>query len=286
MRSRLALLVLGLAVCATAPGADASGGGLITFWNDDPIPSIYAVRPDGTGLTPLLRTGQNAKRARLSPDRRWVAFDGAPPGKRPMSEFEIQVVRRTGRAAPRTLTRSAGSATDAQWSPDGARLSFTRNPVFDWTKAWTWSVEPDGSQLRRIARGQFGRWSPDGRQLVLDAPTATSQGDIFVVEADGSNRRLVLASPELDQPADWSPNGRTILFTRYDTNGPGSAVWAVNVDGTGLRKLARGIAGSFSPDGKRIVYTTDVPGRLMLMRADGAEKRPLSGLIGAEPDWR
>src|SRR5262245_38033037 len=286
MRPRLALLVVALTVCVAAPGAGASGRGLITFWTDEPIPSIYAVRPDGTGLTPLLRTSQNAKRARLSPDHRWVAFDGAPAGKPPMSEFEIQVVPRTGRAAPRTLTRSAGSATDAQWSPDGARISFTRNPVFDWTKAWTWSVAPDGSHIRRIARGQFGRWSPDGRHLVLDAPTATSQGDVFVVDADGANRRLVLASPELDQPADWSPNGRTILFTRYDANGRGSAIWVVNVDGTGLRKLARGLAGSFSPDGKRIVYTTDFPGRLMLMHADGSGKRPLGGLVGAEPDWR
>lgn len=274
-----------LAVSASAHGAGAGSAGLITFWNDDPIPSIYAVRPDGTGLTPLLRTSQNAKRARLSPDRRWVAFDGAPPGKPAMSEFEIQVVRRNGRAH-RTLTRSPGSSTDAQWSPDGTLLSFTRNPVFDWTKAWTWTVEPDGSRLRRIARGQFGRWSPDGKRLVLDAPTATSQGDIFMVDADGSNRRLVLASPELDQPADWSPDGRTILFTRYDSDGPGSSVWIVGVDRTGLRKLARGLAGSFSPDGTRIVYTTGFPGRLTLMQRDGSGKRPLRGIVGAEPDWR
>ena len=46
------------------------------------------------------------------------------------------------------------------------------------------------------------------------------------------------------------------------------------------------LAGSFSPDGKRFVYTTGAPGRLMLMRADGSEKRPLGGLVGAEPDWR
>lgn len=62
-----ALVVVVLAVSASAHGAGAGSAGLITFWNDDPIPSIYAVRPDGTGLTPLLRTSQNAKRARASP---------------------------------------------------------------------------------------------------------------------------------------------------------------------------------------------------------------------------
>lgn len=286
MRARYAVvLVLALATCATAADARERGGdGLITFWNDDPVPSIYAVRPDGRGLASLLQTSQNAKRARLSPDRRWIAFDGAPPGKPAMSEFEIQVIRRNGRGQ-RTLTRSAGSATDAQWSPDGMLISFTRNPVFDWTKAWTWTVEPDGSHLRRIARGQFGRWSPDGKRLALDAPTATNQGDIFVVDADGSNRRLVLPSPELDQPADWSPDGRTILFTRFDARGRPS-VWVVGVDGSGARRLASGVAGTWSPDGTQIVYTTDVPGRLFVMAADGSHRRPVGRVVGAEPDWR
>ena len=286
MRGRhAALVVLLLAVCASATGArGSSGGGLIAFWNDDPVPSIWAVRPDGTGLTPLLRTRQNAKRARLSPDRRWIAFDGAPPRKPAMSDFEIQVVRRDG-SGRRTLTRSAAANTDAQWSPDGALVSFTRSPGYDWTKAWTWSVARDGTGLRRVARGQFGRWSPAGTRLVLDTPTPTSQGDIFVVDVDGSNRRLVLASPELDQPADWSPDGTKILFTRYDSDGPGSSVYVVNVDGRGLRKLARGIAGSWSPDGTQIVYSKGFPGRLVVMRSDGSHKRPLA-VVGAEPDWR
>ena len=279
------LVFLVLAVCASASGAGASSDGLIAFWNDDPIPSIYAVRPDGSGRVSLLRTSQNAKRARISPDGRWVAFDGAPPGVPAMSNFEIQVVRRDGRAL-RRLTHSAASDTDAQWSPGGTILSFTRNPVFDWTKAWIWTVARDGTRLQRVARGQFGRWSPDGKKLALDTPTPASQGDIFVVDADGSNRRLVLASPELDQPADWSPDGTKILFTRYDSDGPGSTVYVVNVDGTGLRKLARGLAGTWSPDGTQIVYTTDFPGRVFVMRSDGSHKRPVGRVVGAEPDWR
>jgi Tol biopolymer transport system component len=46
-------------------------------------------------------------------------------------------------------------------------------------------------------------------------------------------------------------------------------VCVVNVDGTGLRKLARGLAGTWSPDGTQIVYTTDFPGRVFVMRSDG-----------------
>ena len=121
---------------------------------------------------------------------------------------------------------------------------------------------------------------------MLDTPTPTSPGDLFVVDADGSNRRLLLASPELDQPADWSPDGRQILFTRFSSTSARSSVYVVNVDGTGLKRLASGIAGSYSPDGTRIVYTRSFPGRLLVMQADGSQNRAIPGVLGADPDWR
>ena len=96
----------------------------------------------------------------------------------------------------------------------------------------------------------------------------------------------MLASPELDQPADWSPDGTKILFTRFDSDGPGSTVYVVSVDGTGLRKLARGLAGTWSPDGTQIVYTTDFQGRVLVMRSEGSHKHPVGRVVGAEPDWR
>ncbi len=244
-----------------------------------------AVRPDGTGRARILRTRQNAKRPRISPDGRWVAFDGTRPGLTPISDFDIQLVRRDG-SGLRTITRSALWDNDAQWSPDARLISFTRTPDADWMKAWIWTVRPDATRPQALARGQFGRWSPDGRMLVLDAPTTVSPGDLFIVDAEGTNRRPLLSSPELDQPADWSPDGRRILFTRFATTSSRSSVWVVNVDGTGLRRLASGIAGSFSPDGSQIVYTTAFPGKLVVMRADGSRKRAIPGVIGAEPDWR
>jgi Tol biopolymer transport system component len=282
------LIALALASCASAAGARGATDGeasSITFWTDEPGPSIWSIRPDGSGLHRILRTSQNAKRPRLSPDRRWIAFDGAPPGKPVLTDFDIQLVRRDG-SGRRTLVRSAQPDIDPQWAPDGRRISFTRTPGYDWTRASTWTVRPDGADLRQLARGQFGRWSPDGSQLVLDAPTTGSPGDIFVVDVASGRRRLILESPQLDQPADWSPDGQRILFTRFSSTSSRGSVYAVNVDGTGLRLLAAGIAGSFSPDGTEIVYTRSFPGRLLMMRADGSHKRALPGVIGAEPDWR
>jgi hypothetical protein len=59
--------------------------GLILFWKESPWPSIWSVRPDGSALRWAYRTHQNAKRPTLSSDHKWIAFDGAPPGKAPLS---------------------------------------------------------------------------------------------------------------------------------------------------------------------------------------------------------
>lgn len=292
-------IVLASFVCAAlaTPLGVASGGasgthveapfrGLIVFWDDSPWPSIWAMRA-GSKPRRILRSQQNAKRPRLSPDRRWVAFDGAAPGKPAISDFDIQLVQLDG-SGLRTLTDSTDWDVDAQWSPDGTSLAFTRMPPRGgWLESWIWVVGADGTGLRRIARGQSARWSPDGTRLVLDAPTARSKGDIFIVQADGSGRRLVFASPEPDQPAGWSPNGRRILFTRFtDSSGRRSDVYTVNVDGSGLRRLGSGVAGCWSPDGTRILYADSYLGRLWIMKADGSGKRRLPYAFGAEPHWR
>jgi Tol biopolymer transport system component len=157
----------------------------------------------------------------------------------------------------------------------------------DWLNSWIWAVHADGTGLREIARGENARWSPDGTKLVLGSPTARSTGDLFIVDADGGGRRLLLASPELDQPAGWSPNGKRILFTRFtDSSGRRTEIYTVNVDGTGLKRLGRGLAGCWSPNGGKILYTDSYPGRMWIMDADGGHKRRLSHAFGAEPHWR
>src|SRR5207248_2189697 len=148
--------------------------------------------------------------------------------------------------------------------------------------SWIWTVRRDGKLVRRIIRGQFARWSPDGKRLVLDAPTKESEGDLFVVKADGTGRRQLTRTRALEQPAGWSPDGQSILFTRYTTRGT-TEIGVIRVDGTGLRLLAtvRGDesgAADWSPNGSKILYTNQ-PGRYaqcFVMNADGSHRHNVS----------
>lgn len=105
------------------------------------------------------------------------------------------------------------------------------------------------------------------------------------MNADGSAPRALLATQELEQPAGWSPDGKTILFTRYlDRSGRRAEVGVVAVDGSGERMLARGIAASWSPDGERILYTN--PFQPYEMAGDGTQKRRITAAPAFDPDWR
>jgi Tol biopolymer transport system component len=275
------------------PQAPARVGSLILFWSMDPYPSLWSIRPDGSHRRRLFRTRQNCKRPSLSPDRRWIAFDGAPPGKASMKEFDLQIVRRDG-TGRRSLTRSDAREIDPQWSPDGTRISYSRlarADSSDFRKTWIWTVRPDGGGARPLVHGNTARWSPDGSELVFSALTPKSDGDVFVVRADGTGLRRLLATPRLEQPNAWSPDGRRILFTRWSADG-GSDVLSMAAAGGDVRRLTHArdenVGGSWSPDGTRIVFSSARFGRshLFVMRAGGGKARQLSHREDFDPVWR
>jgi TolB protein len=277
------------------PRSEIRVGSLILFWSDSPYPSLWSIRPDGSHRRRVSRTHQNCKRPSLSPNRAWIAFDGAPPGQSPLTQFDVQVVRRDG-TGRRTLTTSEDREIDAQWSPDGTRISYSRlrkADEDDWRKTCIWTMRPDGRDQRPLVQGSNARWSPDGKQLAFSAPTARSDGDLFVINAEGSGLRRLLATPRLEWPNAWSPNGRTILFTRSFADAL-SDVYAIGADGTNVRRLTHArrenVGGTWSPDGTKIVFTSTRFGRshLFVMRANGTRERELThgGANDFDPAWR
>jgi TolB protein len=280
----LAIGATGGMLVLTAPAPAASMRSLILYWSDhgQPGPALWAMRPDGSNQHLLYQAYANAKRPTLSPDGSWIAFDGASPGTKPFNNFDVQVVRTSGKGR-HTVAGTKANEVDAQWSPNGRRLSFSRWPrSADWRSSSIWTVRRDGKDLRRVARGPFARWSPDGKRLVFDAPTSGSDGDLFVVNADGSGRRRLTRTRDLEQPAGWSPDGRTILFTRFTAQGT-TKIAVIRVDGGGFRVLATAHgdeagAAAWSPDGSKILFTSQ-PGRhaqCFVMNADGSNQRNLS----------
>ena len=163
------------------------------------------------------------------------------------------------------------------------------------------AMQPDGSDRRRLTNDDHqyldAAISPDGRRVVYERFTPDYQPEgVFLMNADGSGQTLLVhRSSVFDGEPAWSPDGTHIAFTSY-VDGPFGAfgrIFIINVDGTGLRQLTPDVdpnafefdgGASWSPDGKRIVFTRS--GMLYLINNDGTAFTPLPNEDGAQnPAW-
>lgn len=126
--------------------------------------------------------------------------------------------------------------------------------------------------------------SPDGRTIAYSAyRLGRSELDLLDV---ATGRRVVLTRPPPgrgDSSPQWSPDGRRLVFSRYESNGnycPCSGLYVVGRNGSGLRLLSGGrgrsvfYPPSWSPDGKRIAF--DAQNGLFVIGATGTGRRRIS----------
>jgi TolB protein len=146
------------------------------------------------------------------------------------------------------------------WSPDGKRIAFMGPPPEAATDYEIWVANADGTGLRRLTHepGPDGwpSWSPDGRRILFSSvrddctystkPDCKSTGDIgpyhtlYVMDADGTHQTRL--SDAFGQIADWSPDGRYVVF------GGLGVLTVMRADGSGLTRLPTGVVESGFPD--------------------------------------
>jgi hypothetical protein len=119
---------------------------------------------------------------------------------------------------------------DAQISPDGSRIVYTRQHVNKLEDKWDselWIVNADGSQHRFLVKGGAPRWSPDGKRLLYQGEGEPKGSQLFVrwVDADGPATQITHIS-EAPRNAKWSPDGKSIAFSMFV---PETEKWTISM---------------------------------------------------------
>jgi dipeptidyl aminopeptidase/acylaminoacyl peptidase len=109
--------------------------------------------------------------------------------------------------------------SDAQISPDGSRIVYTRQAVNQAEDKWEsslWILNADGSQHRFLVKGSGARWSPDGKRLMYLAEGEPKGAQLFVrwVDADGPATQITHVAEAPRNPR-WSPDGKSVAFSMF-----------------------------------------------------------------------
>ena len=152
-----------------------------------------------------------------------------------------------------------------------------------------------GYKIRRLTDDlgddESPSWSPDGRSIAFASRRGDTNGDIYVMDADGDNERRLTNHTSQDMSPSWSPDGRSIAFSSVRDGNP--EIYVMNASGNNVRRLTNheGIdrEPSWSPDGRSIAFSSVRDGNpeIYVMNASGDNMRNLTNHPSddADPTW-
>jgi len=264
-RKMSALAVAAVIIAAIALFAAAAinrakeGSAPATVAPKGPGTAFTVVRLDGS-VRSSFRAPPGAATPDLSPDGTMVAFaiaDRTIP--------QIATMRVDG-SGFRVLTNDPIAAEAPRWSPDGSQILYFR--VDTDGKLRLMVMNADGTNVREIAgthqTASFNPpdWSPDG-SLALYTSFKDGVPILATLPMTGGRTHFLNTGsgwPEVG--GAWSPDGRSIAFTRGTGVVNGVLVfevWVMNADGSGEHRLAAlsgasAEAPAWSPDGSKVAF--------------------------------
>ncbi|OHB83451.1 MAG: hypothetical protein A2V98_05680 [Planctomycetes bacterium RBG_16_64_12] len=236
-----ACLVAVVGASASDRSTTENDAGRIVFSSNRSGPwRIWTVRPDGTGMQELTEgdPDEHDVDPAFSPDGKQVLFSSTRGGT-------VGVWRMLPDGSQR---ERICDGDQADWSPDAARIVLRRNERLftrelatgrekcispeDWPHCSGPSWSPDSKWIAFACRWEAGnaiyvvaadggepakvydrkgacepRWSPDGRRLVYETET-----HIATINPDGTKNRPVTWFGGVQRYAQWSPDGKSIVF--------------------------------------------------------------------------
>lgn len=211
------------------PPPDMSRGYVWALYDFD----IFAANADGSDLEVLFQSPEYDAEATISRDGSRIVFTSTRDG-----DLDIYSMNADG-SDVRKLTDEPGYDGGPFFSPDGTKIVYrARHPT-------------DPEELA------------DYQSLLADNLVRPGVLDIYVMDADGSNKRRVTDNNAANFAPYFHPSGEKIIFAS-NMNDPTSRnfdLFLINIDGTGLEQITFhdefDSFPMFSHDGRYLVFESN-----------------------------
>jgi dipeptidyl aminopeptidase/acylaminoacyl peptidase len=244
--------------------------------------NLFVLPADGGWPMQLTVSEQRQTSPAWSPNGKLIAYTSDRDGD---EQWDVYVVSLGNGDVLNVSSTPAVSEESPVWSPDSRFLAWQAKPqtgssyeietydlLLHRRRALTTNTPKELSNFRPL-------WSPDGKWIAYtQAHAGGRNSNVFVVEvATGKNANLTPhEGDKLYSVAAWSPDGKGLLITSNAQNGF-QDVGLLDVASRQINWLTSGNwdseAGSFSPDGKYLAWTTNIDGNQEIYLYDvGAKK--------------
>jgi len=211
------------------PDPDMSQG---YVWGLFPGYDVFVSDVDGSNLTRLTDNPRYDAEATLSRDGEWIVFTSMRDG-----DLDIYKMRTDGSELTR-LTDTPGYDGGPFFSYDGTKIIYRAS-------------HPEGEALA------------DYERLLAQDLIRPSQLDIWIMDADGSNKRQITDNGAANFGPYMFPSGERLIFSSNmgDPSGREFDLWAIDVDGTNLEQITH--TGDFdgfpmfNSDGSKLIFASN-----------------------------
>jgi len=224
--------------CPAKPKTPASLQTLGHIWPLYPY-DIFVSNIDGSGLKKITDNLQYDAEPVVSSDGKQIVFGSQREG-----DFDIYIMNSDG-SNVRRLTDRVGYDGGPWISPDGSKIVW---------RVWYPETQEENETWKGCMENNY----------ILPFPL-----DLWVMDADGSNKRRILHNRATNWAPSWHPDGKRIIFSsnmddwREDIKrfGHNFELYLINIDGTGLERITHNSVFDsfpmFSPDGEKLVFASN-----------------------------
>ncbi len=184
--------------------------------------NIYVMNADGSGVELLMGTSRDSCAQVFVSDR-----DGEAAWYIRNADGSVEPYELDGDSWYRSSVYAG-----PEWSPDGSRIALRTRLEAEFG---VYVMNADGSGLEELSPndvtlvGRVG-WSPDGDRVVFGATFGYGDdGEIYVVNVDGSSVVPLTDNEQEDYWPAWSPDGSRIAFVSERDGDTG--IYVMNADG-------------------------------------------------------